>query len=482
MKNILIAFITMLPGLGIAQKKIDSIPASLNLEVQAKAFATMGRLGEFKEWLTNTANAVEATVDNHVLFRWPMRSNSNYDMVPENYVLSNYMDVDRDTGNIQKDWYCKVQTMNYRGHEGNDYSLYPFYWRMMDNKNVFASAGAAGIVIKVRDTGVNDYNCMRAGENNSANYVAILHSDSSISRYLHIKRNSARVREGQFVEEGTLLANIASSGHSSNPHLHFDLQFFRAYNNDYNFVEPFKKSTDVSGNICNRLTNTTWWKAQKTYINPKLNRIMTHYGVPQIEGYLNGTYNNIGPCQNVEDPKVKNNFAPGEQVTFGTALVHVNDNDNLKFVVYYPNGTAWASVSRDVPDQTDGYYVAFRNTIYLTNTFTLPANAPAGTYKVKAELTYRPFDSSNPYYPETGLVVGPSAYHYFTVGCLASQTLAGAATGDNGYIVSNDLNSTQQVSGRTIYQSGNYVKLNPGFIATAGTVFKAKIGDCNSSD
>ncbi len=470
--------ILLIPACSIAQQKMDNIPASLNAEIRSKAFATMSKLGAFKQWLASI-DAVEATVDNHVLFRWPLRSNANYDMIPENYMLNNYMDVDRDTGFTQKDWYC--YNMNYRGHEGNDYSLYPFFWRMMDNKNVFACAGAAGVVIGVRDDLTNDYNCLQPGEDNNANYVALLHSDSSITRYLHIKRNSARVAEGQFVEEGALLANIGSSGHTSNPHLHFDLQFFRAYNNNYNFVEPFKRPDDPASNLCNRLTNTTWWKNQKTYINPKFNRIMTHNGVPQLHGDINTTANN-GNCFGEEDAKIRNNFSPGEQITIGAALVHVRVGDELKYIVYYPNGVAWASLSRTVPLMRNSVPVTFRNHIYLTNNFTLPANAPTGTYKIKAEITYRPFDPSDPYQPETDYVVSPSVYHYFTVGCLASQTLAGAATGDNGYIVSNDLNSTQQVSGRAIYQSGNYVKLNPGFVAASGAVFKAKIGDCNSSD
>jgi murein DD-endopeptidase MepM/ murein hydrolase activator NlpD len=450
-----------------------------------KAQTYISRLPDFKQWLSVlTSASAKASLTNHVQFRWPMRSNSNYDMLPQFYTLSNYMDINRDTLNFMQDWYCTSNNspMTYRNHEGNDYSLYPFFWRMMDNKNVFACAAAPGIVINVRDTGNNDHNCMRdAFENNSANYVAILHVDSSITRYLHIKKNSARVMEGQYVEEGTLLANIGSSGHSSNPHLHFDLKFFRSGSGQYNFVEPFKKNTDNSATPCNRHTDDSWWKNQKTYIDPKLNRVMTHYGTPYLTGDINFTYNNQF-CPEAEDPKVKNQFNAGEQVYVGLALVHVNDQDSIHYTVYYPNGTVMTNVSRNMPNTRDGYYVNFRNTIYLTNPITLPANAPSGTYTIKAELIYRPFNAADPYYPTGALIASAPVYHYFTVGCISSQTLSGVSTGEHGYIVGNDLNSTQQVSGRSTYQSGNYIQLNAGFVAPQGVVFKAKIKDCNSSD
>ncbi|MEO7308515.1 MAG: M23 family metallopeptidase [Ferruginibacter sp.] len=441
------------------------------------------RIPELKKWLTeNNHTENYSTVATHVLFSWPMRVNSNYDDIPEYYNVSNYMDINRDDPNAgEKDWYCKYgsSALNYRYHEGNDYSVYPFNWRMMNNRNAYAAAGAAGIVLAVRDSIDNDHNCIRdENENNSPNYVAILHSDSSITRYLHLKTGSALVSVGQFVEEGQRLGNIGSSGHSSNPHLHFDLQYFRISDNSYNFVEPFYKSSDAS---CNPFTSDTWWRNQKTFLTPKMIRVMTHSGTPVLQGDINSTYNPEF-CPEFEDAKPKNQFAPGELLVVGVALGHVNYRDSVHLSFYYPDGTLWLSTGKPVPDTRDGSPVNFRKKIYITHSTAILSSAPSGTYKIVANFTYRPFYAADPYNPQTTPVTTTTT-HFFTIGCDADKTLSGYSYGTAGFIVSNSINSTQIIDGgKTIYQSANYIKLNPGFTATAGVTFKARIRSCNYCD
>jgi hypothetical protein len=137
---------------------------------------------------------------------------------------------------------------------------------------------------------------------------------------------------------------------------------------------------------------------------------------------------------------------------------------------------------RPVPDTRDGDPISWRKQIYLSGGINLPSNAPAGTYTIKAEFSYRPYDHNSPFNPQTSLQ-SSTTEHYFTVGCITSQTVSGTITTDNGYIVSNNLNSTQLIqSGKTKYQSANYIQLNPGFEAKAGSTFKARIRDCNFSD
>lgn len=56
-----------------------------------------------------------------------------------------------------------------------------------------------------------------------ANYVFIRHSDGSIGRYLHIRKNGATVQPGQDVATGDLIAYSGNVGWSTDPHLHFDV-------------------------------------------------------------------------------------------------------------------------------------------------------------------------------------------------------------------------------------------------------------------
>ncbi|MNZ42982.1 MULTISPECIES: peptidoglycan DD-metalloendopeptidase family protein [unclassified Pseudomonas] len=79
-------------------------------------------------------------------------------------------------------------------------------------------AARGGIVVKTenRQSG--------RGTNPSGNFVRVLHDDGTMGVYLHLKRGSVRVREGQRVRVGSALALSGNTGNSSGPHLHFVVQ------------------------------------------------------------------------------------------------------------------------------------------------------------------------------------------------------------------------------------------------------------------
>jgi murein DD-endopeptidase MepM/ murein hydrolase activator NlpD len=56
-----------------------------------------------------------------------------------------------------------------------------------------------------------------------ANFIEILHTDGTISNYGHIDTNSAKVKEGQQVNAGQIIALSGNVGYSSGPHLHFSV-------------------------------------------------------------------------------------------------------------------------------------------------------------------------------------------------------------------------------------------------------------------
>ena len=53
------------------------------------------------------------------------------------------------------------------------------------------------------------------------NAVQVLHDDGTWALYLHIDTRSARVRIGERVAEGQVLALSGHNGQSTGPHLHF---------------------------------------------------------------------------------------------------------------------------------------------------------------------------------------------------------------------------------------------------------------------
>jgi murein DD-endopeptidase MepM/ murein hydrolase activator NlpD len=57
-----------------------------------------------------------------------------------------------------------------------------------------------------------------------ANTVVIDHGNGLFSQYLHLKRASVLVNEGQLVEGGQVIALSGNTGFSSVPHLHFQVQ------------------------------------------------------------------------------------------------------------------------------------------------------------------------------------------------------------------------------------------------------------------
>lgn len=82
-------------------------------------------------------------------------------------------------------------------------------------------AARAGTVSAVQQSFSKGGNDPSLGD--KANYIYILHKDGSTARYLHIQKNGARVRVGQQVRVGDVIALSGNVGWSTGPHLHFDV-------------------------------------------------------------------------------------------------------------------------------------------------------------------------------------------------------------------------------------------------------------------
>lgn len=80
-------------------------------------------------------------------------------------------------------------------------------------------AARDGVVVKMVDN--NTKTCYKKECAKFNNVILIYHVDGTFSSYAHIDTNSAKVKVGDKVEKGQLIAKSGNIGWSSGPHLHF---------------------------------------------------------------------------------------------------------------------------------------------------------------------------------------------------------------------------------------------------------------------
>lgn len=141
------------------------------------------------------------------------------------WTIVNYVDW-KDTGFM--DAYCGSKA--YDGHEGTDFTLRSF--KQMDS-GVNVLAAASGRVTFIKD-GEFDRETVSDPPKGLGNYIAIRHGNGYYSYYGHLKKGSISVNLNDSVVAGQVIAQVGSSGNSTDPHLHFELYFDSLY-----VVDPF---------------------------------------------------------------------------------------------------------------------------------------------------------------------------------------------------------------------------------------------------
>jgi murein DD-endopeptidase MepM/ murein hydrolase activator NlpD len=124
----------------------------------------------------------------------------------------------RDHGGVT-DWDC--QSLTYAGHQGSDFGGGGFPG-MDAGRDI--TAGADGVVIATHD-GEFDRCTTGAcyGGGGFGNYVYVEHADGKVTIYGHLKQFSVLVAVGDAVVCGQKLGEMGSSGYSTGPHLHFQV-------------------------------------------------------------------------------------------------------------------------------------------------------------------------------------------------------------------------------------------------------------------
>lgn len=181
----------------------------------------------------------------------------------QDFIIVNY--VDWDFSGIL-DYNCGTKT--YDGHQGTDFVLKSF--PQMDS-GVLVLAVDTGIVIATHD-GEFDRETVSDPSKGLGNYIGLKHSGDLFTYYGHLKMNSLLVEVGDTVFPGQGIAEIASSGNSTDPHLHLELWYDSLF-----VIDPF---AGACGN-----TETYWldpfpyddsyglWESGLTSIIPTLDEL-----------------------------------------------------------------------------------------------------------------------------------------------------------------------------------------------------------------
>lgn len=159
-----------------------------------------------------------------------------------------YFDLNRASGAI-RDWACGTTT--YDNHAGTDIGIGS--WAGMDQgRDVLAAAD--GVVIGVHD---GEFDRCTGSCTNSGNYVWVKHADGKVSLYYHLKKDSVTVALNQSVTCGQKLGQVGSSGNSTGPHLHFQVNAVQGDSNSYD--DPFAGTSSACGG------SISWWVSQGGY-------------------------------------------------------------------------------------------------------------------------------------------------------------------------------------------------------------------------
>jgi murein DD-endopeptidase MepM/ murein hydrolase activator NlpD len=192
----------------------------------------------------NQTHPVQFQTKSTIRFRWPVQW-VNQTEGNSFFGLSNYVD-HNPAFNAVRDFNCGSRTYNTPNynHKGTDIYLWPAWWKMMADGEVNVVASAKGrIVYRV------DGNFDRQCNFNSSNWNAVYlqHSDSLITWYGHLKKNSVTTKQvGVTVSEGEYLGKVGSSGNSTGPHLHFEIRINGVKRNPWPIMVKLIKNTEQS--------------------------------------------------------------------------------------------------------------------------------------------------------------------------------------------------------------------------------------------
>ncbi len=151
----------------------------------------------------------------------------------------------------------KNQFMN-DGSNVTDYYCY--------NKQVLAPLGGyvVELIDEVEDNRIGDVNVNQ----NWGNVLIIKHEEGFYSKLAHLKSGSFKVKKGDYVHRGQILATVGNSGRSPFPHLHFQLQ-----------LTPYIGAKTIDYPLGYYLENHFAFKNFKSFQVPKKDAVVSNFAV-----------------------------------------------------------------------------------------------------------------------------------------------------------------------------------------------------------
>ena len=295
---------------------------------------------------------------------FPLRPAPEHDAI-QTHMLVNFVDLNPTAPGAVLDYMCGARsydTASGYNHRGVDLSSMPFWWRMMDQDSVDVVAAAAGEIIGRQD-GNFDRNC--AFTSAPANYIRVLQDDGLIASYLHLKTGSLRDPAlGDRVEAGDYLGQVGSSGSSTAPHLHFELNYQDPGSGLFEVVDPY-------AGVCGAAE--TLWRHQPDYYDPTIVALHTHNAPPALPSDM---------CE-ARTPNLAERFERGQAAYWAVYLRGQRPGETIDLRVYRPDGSLYGQWT------IGGGLSGFAPFSYWYVWNTLPSNAPIGTWRMRAEFQGR---------------------------------------------------------------------------------------------
>jgi murein DD-endopeptidase MepM/ murein hydrolase activator NlpD len=105
-------------------------------------------------------------------------------------------------------------------HNGDDAFAVDF--RMPVGTSVRAARD--GIVVAFNDTADSHGVTPEFKDRSRANWIVVLHDDGTLAEYWHLEPHGVRVAIGQHVARGQVIGLSGFTGHTTTPHLHFEIR------------------------------------------------------------------------------------------------------------------------------------------------------------------------------------------------------------------------------------------------------------------
>ena len=289
------------------------------------------------------------------LLQWPLKSARGFEGYSY-HTISNFVDRDQNFPNQIQDYNCgsrSYDTPSGYNHAGTDFSIWPKPWELMEKNVVEVIAAEAGVIIDKQD-GNFDKSCS-LNNKDPWNAIYIRHADGTVAWYGHLKSNSLTSKGiGSNVERGEYLGIVGSSGASTAPHLHFELQ-----EEDGTIIDPFLGA-------CSDASEKNWWEDQRPYFDSGINLLEVSRQLPE-EPF----------CSDPVIEKDTTPFCSGDELYFTSYIRDLRSQQTLYHTILKPDNSIFREWENTSPGNQDDYFSAS----YISEFFRIPDDPQPGEWK-----------------------------------------------------------------------------------------------------